>query len=236
MKFVWASGTHVGRIRNQNEDSLFPETSGAGPGPLLVAVADGMGGHVGGEVASQVAIETATADSPESPHSRIASANAAVLARAQEEPELRGMGTTLTLAILTDSGAEVGHVGDSRGYLFREGALTRITDDHSYVEFLRREGRLSDEDIAHHPMRHVVMRALGLEEEVDIDTYHQDLQPGDRILLCSDGLTGMVPDAGISEILGAEPAAEAVVWSLIEAANSAGGTDNTTVVLVDVEA
>lgn len=235
MRFVWATGSHVGRIRNQNEDSVFPETSGAAAGPIVVAVADGMGGHVGGEIASRVAIDAATGtDDP--PAARVEAANAAVLARAESEPDLRGMGTTLTLAVLDGDQVLLGHVGDSRAYLFRNGELSRITEDHSYVEWLRREGRLDEEDIAEHPMRHVVMRALGLEEDVEIDSYEQTLEAGDRLLICSDGLTTMVDDPAIGEILGGEPSIEAAVWALIEAANSAGGNDNTTVALVDVEA
>lgn len=234
MTFVWATGTHVGRVRDHNEDSVYPENGGRSDGPVLIAVADGMGGHAGGEVASRIAIEVATStDAP--PAERVSSANSAVLAHAGEEPGLRGMGTTLTLAILDGDAAEIAHVGDSRCYLLRDEELTRVTDDHSYVEWLQREGRITAEDAAGHPMRHVVMRALGLEEEVEIDSLRQDLRHGDRLLLCSDGLTTMVSDDRIREVLLAESAPEAAVWTLIEEANSAGGMDNTTVAVVDVE-
>jgi protein phosphatase len=145
------------------------------------------------------------------------------------------MGTTLTAAALVgDHTARLGHVGDSRAYLMRDGGVTQVTDDHSLVEQLVREGRLRPEEAAHHPQRAIITRALGVDPEVEVDTYEIDLRPGDRLLLCSDGLTNMVDDNAIAGLLGRQRDPQAAAEALVDAANRAGGDDNITCVVLDV--
>jgi protein phosphatase len=236
MRYVWATGTHQGRIRDRNEDSIFPETSGSGNGPILVAVADGMGGHVAGNVASALALSAATvedADVEISVAARVEAANRAILQRVREERDLAGMGTTMTLGrFLPDATMELGHVGDSRCYLLRDGELRQLSKDHTVVAELVALGHIKPEDAETHPQRHLVTRTLGLGP-VDVDTQVVDLEPGDRVIFCSDGLTSMVSDNEILHIADTDDDAEATVWHLIEAANSAGGIDNVTVAVVD---
>lgn len=234
MNFTIATATHVGRQRDNNEDAVHPVEDGVSQGPVVVAVADGMGGHAAGEVASAVAMEGATSEAAGSAVERIQAANAAVLAAAEADTTLAGMGTTLTLAIFWPDGRlEIGHVGDSRAYLWRNDRLTQLTIDHTFVRELIAQGRLAPEDAETHPRRHMLTRTVGMEG-VRVDTLDIHLVPGDRILLCSDGLTGMVSDVRIERVLGHTPAAADAVWSLVEAANAAGGYDNTTVAVVDV--
>ncbi|MEN8234046.1 MAG: SpoIIE family protein phosphatase [Actinomycetota bacterium] len=237
MRYVWATGTHQGRIRDRNEDSVFPEISGSGPGPILVGVADGMGGHVAGNVASALALTTATAEDPDADievAARVAEANDAIIKRVREQRELAGMGTTMTLGrFLPEGTLELAHVGDSRCYLLRDGDLRQISTDHTVVAELVALGHISPEDVATHPQRHLVTRTLGLGP-VEIDDHELALEAGDRILFCSDGLTSMISNDEIGQIADAGDDAEATVWSLIEAANSAGGVDNVTVAVVDV--
>lgn len=234
MRYVWASGSHVGKVRTGNEDSVYPETGGTSEGPVLVALADGMGGHVAGEVASQLAITTATAPEDADPADRVAAANSAIAAKAIAEPELLGMGTTLSLVQLDTTGkAHIGHVGDSRIYLFRSEDLTQLTTDHTLVAALYAAGQITADELDTHPKRHYLTRALGLDPSVEVDEFTTGLEPGDRLLLCSDGLTDMVPDQRIEQLLTGAAALEEAVWSLIEAANESGGIDNITVAIVD---
>lgn len=237
MKYVWGTGTHVGRVREGNEDSLFPESSGSSVGPVILMVADGMGGAVAGEVASGIAVATASrADASDdvSPEERVMSANEAVGQAVADDASLAGMGTTLTLVKLTEDGIlDLAHVGDSRAYLLRDGAMQQITSDHTLVNELIELGRITPEEAEHHPHRHLITRVLGLGP-VGVDTQKIPLAAGDRILLCSDGLTTMISDFGVEQILAAGEGVEATVWSLIEHANTAGGVDNTTVVVIDV--
>lgn len=236
MNYVWSTGTHVGRVRAGNEDSLFPTSSGASGGPVLLMVADGMGGAVAGEIASRVAVETASAQAAAddvTPESRVVSANEAVAEAVVTNSSLAGMGTTLTLVLLTEGGtANFAHVGDTRAYLLRDGELSHLTTDHTLVNELIDLGRISPEEAEHHPHRHLLTRVLGLGS-VGVETRSLELHEGDRILLCSDGLTTMVSDFGIHQILNVGENVEATVWSLIEHANAAGGADNTTVVVID---
>lgn len=237
MNYVWGSGTDTGKIREHNEDSMYPTESGSSDGHLVLMVADGMGGAVAGEVASRLAVEAAseqTPDEPVNPTDRVLAANSAVILATEEDRALAGMGTTMTLVQLDPSGiAQFAHVGDSRAYLLRNNELTQVTTDHSLVGELVSLGRITKEDARHHPHRHLVTRVLGLGP-ISVDTEELDLEVGDRILLCSDGLTDMVPDEKIEEILIECDGVEATVWTLIEEANSAGGVDNTTVVVIDV--
>ncbi|MGQ0848048.1 MAG: SpoIIE family protein phosphatase [Actinomycetota bacterium] len=234
MNYQWAAGSHRGRIRGNNEDAYSPEASGRGSGPVLVMVADGMGGAVGGEIASHMAVEEANSDHADLVE-LIARANRVIWERAVAEPGLAGMGTTMTLMELDPGGtASLGHVGDSRAYLWRSGELTQLTRDHTVVAEHLAAGRITENDVATHPQRSMLTRVLGLEPVVEVDTFDLHLEPGDRILLCSDGLTNMVADPVIAALLSDGPPEEAV-WSLIEQANRAGGHDNITVVVVAAE-
>lgn len=234
MTFTWATGSHRGRIRENNEDSVYPETGGKTQLRFAVAVADGMGGHVGGEIASKLAIRAVASDPNLGIERRVALANYLILTEASENPELRGMGTTLTAADLAPSGSvTIGHVGDSRAYLLRDATLEQLTTDHSVVAEYLRAGSIKPEDVATHPQRSMLTRALGLDPDVEVDLIEIQVQDGDRLVVCSDGLTSMVGDERIAMILKVGTAEEAV-WTLIEAANQAGGHDNISVAVVDV--
>jgi len=234
MTLTWATGSHRGRIRENNEDSVFPETGGKTDGTLVVAVADGMGGHVGGEIASRLAIEAITTDPNLPIAQRVSVANDLILAQVAHQPELSGMGTTLTAAELRAVGSLViAHVGDTRAYLLRTGKLEQLTDDHSVVAEYLRAGSIRPEDVATHPQRSMLTRALGLYPNVEVDVIETIMLSGDRFLVCSDGLTSMVPDRRIAETLALGTPEEAV-WTLIEAANQAGGHDNISLAVVDV--
>jgi len=195
VKLAAASATDQGRVRSNNEDAFLIDDQRA-----LFAVADGMGGHRGGEVASHTAIEALRAAIANGTplHDAITRANTAVLTRAAGDDELTGMGTTMT-AVVAIGGRQllIGHVGDSRAYMMHEGTLRRATDDHSLVEELVREGRLTPEQAEAHPQRAIVTRALGVDDPVDVDLYTLDVEAGDRVLLCSDGLTTMVRERDI---------------------------------------
>ena len=234
MNYQWAAATHKGRVRTNNEDSFAPEASGRGAGPTVLIVADGMGGAVGGEVASRLAVEHAFTGSG-LPEDRVARANQAVVERSLSDPGLAGMGTTLTLAELGADGIiRLAHVGDSRAYLLRQGSLQQITDDHTVVAEQLAAGHITPAEAATHPQRSMLTRVLGISNELEIDSISVETAPGDRLLMCSDGLTGMVEDQRIAELL-SDGTPEEAVWDLIEEANKAGGHDNVTVVVVDVE-
>jgi protein phosphatase len=232
--FNWATATDIGRVRTHNEDSVAPRDMGVETGPLVVGVADGMGGHVGGEVASRVALEAAM-ESDGGVVDRVSAANRAVSEAARADAGLRGMGTTLTLARLEGDHLSIGHVGDSRAYLLRDGRLRQLTTDHSLVAEMVERGEISAEEAEIHPYRNVITRALGLDPEVDVDEAETTLHDGDILLLASDGLTGMVEHDRIREILEDEDQPPDAVWSLVDAANAAGGVDNISVVVVAVQ-
>jgi protein phosphatase len=196
-----------------------------------------MGGHRGGEVASATALAALrqAMASGESLRDAIEGANDAVLDRSGSDRELEGMGTTLTAGTLgTDGNMLIGHVGDSRAYLLRDGELSQITNDHSLVEEMVRGGELTPEQAESHPRRSIITRALGIDAAVDVDVYPVDLHPGDRILLCSDGLTTMLRSDEIEGILDDEPDARRAAQRLVDAANAAGGEDNITALVVEV--
>lgn len=232
--------TDVGKVRADNEDNYLV-------GQQVFAVADGMGGHAAGEVAAKaaleplVAIDTTTFDSDEDAEQALVealrAANRHVVEMAHAQPELQGMGTTLTAALLREGRLHLAHVGDSRAYLLRDGeAITQLTTDHTLVERLVREGRLSRDEAAIHPQRNVITRAIGNEADVVVDSLPPLLlQPGDQILLCSDGLTGPLGDAEIAATLTRNEDGDGAVASLVEHANAAGGPDNITVILLRVE-
>jgi serine/threonine protein phosphatase PrpC len=238
MRLSSFAGTDVGRTRSGNEDSLFR-------GRTVFAVADGLGGHQGGEVASAAAVEPLAAldgrdfaspgEAAEALAAAIQDANTAILDQAAGDPDLWGMGTTVTAAALAAAGRflQVAHVGDSRAYLLRDGTLAQLTTDHTVVGELVRRGRLTPEQAAIHPERSILTRAVGLDPRIPVDTPDPiELTSGDQVLLCSDGLTEAVDDDRIAELLSTTPDGEQACRSLIDAANQAGGPDNITVVLV----
>jgi protein phosphatase len=239
MRLSSFAGTDVGLTRAGNEDSYFC-------GRTVFAVADGLGGHQGGEVASATAVEPLAAldgreftdprDAAEALAEAIRRANMAILDQAVGDPNLWGMGTTLTAAAVAgDHHLQLAHVGDSRAYLLRDGSLEQVTTDHTVVGELVRRGRLTPEQAAIHPERSILTRAVGLDPRIPVDTPDPlDLTPGDQVLLCSDGLTEVVPDGTIAELLSAAGEGDAACRSLIDAANAAGGPDNITVVLLRV--
>jgi protein phosphatase len=231
------SATDVGIVRGNNEDQLLVAET-------LFAVADGMGGHAAGEVASMAAVEALRAEYARQPHTvdglveAVRQANRAVWDRGSEDPSLRGMGTTLTaIALVEDQGEEhvaIANVGDSRAYLMRDGELGMLTDDHSVAEQMMREGRLTPEEAAVHPQRHVLYRVLGMAPEVEVDCYPILPYRGDRYLLCSDGLINEVSDGQIASVLRRLADPQEAVDELVAMARANGGHDNITVVLVDV--
>jgi PPM family protein phosphatase len=232
-KLVAAGVTDVGRVRDGNEDDYIDQADRLG----LVAVADGMGGHRAGEVASATALEAlrAAVANGQSLRDAIEGANDAVLEKSASDRELHGMGTTLTAGMLgSDGHLVVGHVGDSRAYLVRDGELTQITHDHSLVEEMVRGGELTPEQAEVHPQRSIITRALGIDPQIEVDEYPIHLQPGDRILLCSDGLTTMVRPDEIASILNRERDPKRAAQLLVDAANEAGGEDNVTAVIIEV--
>lgn len=232
MKLAAASATDQGLVRSNNEDAFLIDDQRA-----LFAVADGMGGHRGGEVASHTAIEALRAAIANGTplHDAITRANTAVLTRAAGDDELTGMGTTMT-AVIAVGGRQllIGHVGDSRAYLLHEGTLRRATDDHSLVEELVRDGRLTPEQAEAHPQRAIVTRALGVDDDVDVDLYTLEVEVGDRVVLCSDGLTTMVRERDIERLARTETEPQRLAEALVDAANAAGGEDNVTIVVIDV--
>ena len=226
--------TNRGLVRLTNEDSFLVRKG-------LYVVCDGMGGARGGEVASQMACERMVGIDPVSAdkdelRATIVNANESISARSLAEPRLLGMGTTLTSALIRDHTVLLGHVGDSRAYLLHEGALRQLTDDHSWVGEMVRRGELTAAEAAVHPHRSVITKALGTEGEVEPDIVEVALEPGDRLLLCSDGLSGMVSNDSIQELLRRPDGAQAVADALVEAALKGGGEDNVTVVVVDLVA
>lgn len=228
----YAGLSDVGRVRSHNEDTVLLS-------PPLFAVADGLGGHEAGEVASSIAIDVLVEHSPRRPDAKalgraVRAANKAVLEAARENRGRSGMGTTLTAALVEGTSIAVAHVGDSRAYLFHANTLERITEDHSMVADMIRQGTLTDDQARAHPNRSVITRALGSDPNMYADIYEADAEPGDRLLLCSDGLTGMLTDTQIVDILRTYRDAGSTVRALIDAANAAGGHDNISVVVVDV--
>ena len=226
--------TDTGLQRRGNEDSSYARA------PVFV-VADGMGGAQAGEVASRIAVQTFEEGLPEvgSAEQRLAArvqeANSRIYERSHSVRELDGMGTTVTAALLDDEHVAIAHVGDSRGYLFRDGELRRLTQDHSLVDELVRQGKLTEAQAAEHPQRSIITRALGPEATVEVDTWSYAARAGDVVLLCSDGLTSMIPETRITAVLGAAPGLSQAAEQLIRDANAAGGRDNITVILFRVE-
>jgi len=231
----YAARSDVGLVRPGNEDSGYA-------GPHLLVIADGMGGHAAGELASASAIAVfAALDSTEPPIDELPEALQGALTRVGEEldrvsvgdPSLAGLGTTLTAISWRDGLAVVTHVGDSRAYLLRDGELQRLTRDHTYVQALVDAGRITEEQAANHPQRSLITRALDGRRDVEGDLSVRELRAHDRILLCSDGLSGVVKDSELAELL-AEGDPTGAVTALVDAALAAGASDNVTVVVADV--
>jgi serine/threonine protein phosphatase PrpC len=226
--------TDVGLVRTGNEDAYLADA------PLFV-IADGMGGHVAGDVASSTAIEAiergrdmANAEDPQTLAGLVHEANAAVWARASSDANLRGMGTTCTLIYIDGPRAHVAHVGDSRAYRLRDGSLEQLTEDHTLVGRMVKEGRIPADEAERHPQRNIITRSVGVGSEVSVDLLAIDLDDGDRLLLCSDGLNSMVDRRDIEDALARERDPQRAADALVALANEAGGEDNTTVVVIDV--
>ncbi len=229
--------THVGRVREQNEDTVCVCPGAYG----LYILADGMGGHVGGEVASALAAQTLAAvlrdsvPSAERLEQAFCRVNTAIYEKQQNDPALAGMGTTLTVLWEGKTHVYIGHVGDSRAYLLLGGRLRRMTEDHSLVEEMVRAGMITEEQAKTHPYRSVITRAMGTDESVQADVTEVLKAPGERWLLCSDGLSDMVEDAQIERLLAMnDPGAAA--GALVETALENGGRDNISVMVLEVEA
>jgi PPM family protein phosphatase len=258
MKLSWAVATHPGLRRTSNEDSYC-----ARPDLGLFVVADGMGGHVAGEVASRVAVdaieafagETAGADRnrtwpfPYDPAVSVDAnrlkaafrlANRRIGAAMEGAQDLRGMATTASAVLIGGAGRDntvaIAHVGDSRVYLVRRGGLQQLTNDHSWVEEQVRAGTMTANAARQHPWRNVVTRALAGGDDPEVDVNEVTLEPGDRVLLCSDGLFAVLPNDKIVDILRQDGALETICGKLIEAANAGGGPDNITTLLLQVDA
>jgi protein phosphatase len=227
-----AARTDAGRQRHANEDSYYARAP-------VYAVADGMGGAQAGEVASRIAAEAfdgrTDEGTPEQQLARVATeANRRIFDLAQADSSRSGMGTTLTGLLVDGDEVAIVHVGDSRAYVFRDGELRRLTRDHSLVEELRRQGRLTPEEAEEHPQRSIITRALGPERDVDLDVHTHRARSGDVYLICSDGLTSMVREDRVREILSESGSLQAAVDALVAEANEMGGRDNITVVLFRV--
>lgn len=233
----------VGRIRSINEDRAAVHRNASGV--MIALLADGMGGHQAGDIASQTAIDVVTAelgnlsvdmaDSAwrEAVLRAVESANRAIYERAQTNPDLSGMGTTMIAVVSDEQRLVIGSVGDSRAYLLRSGTLSQLTEDHSLVGELLRSGQITPAEAIDHPRRNVLTRALGTEFHVDADIQQRDWQAGDILLLCSDGLTNMMQEQEIAHILQQEDNLDSKADRLIERALEAGGDDNVTVVLIE---
>jgi len=229
--------TDAGKVRRNNEDALL---IGDGADETLFVVADGIGGFEAGEVASSMTVEVLRRLGPDEPFGdAIREANSRILAAARGDEKLSGMGTTVVAVRFggnrEEPRAEVSHIGDSRAYLLRDGTLRPLTEDHSLVAELVRSGDLTRAQAAEHPQKNLITRALGAEDEVEADNMVLPVEAGDRLLLCSDGLSDMVPEDRIGAILKEHPGEpEAPARKLLSTALDAGGTDNVTVVVVDV--
>jgi len=232
-----AAISHTGKVRSNNQDSGYSGSS-------LFAVADGMGGHAGGDVASSIAIgrlqslDVAYASTDEAEaalRDAITDVATELIDTVAVRPELAGMGTTVSALIMVDGFAVLAHIGDSRVYLFRDDALTQITTDHTFVQRLVDSGRITPEEARYHPRRSVLMRVLGdMDPDPEVDTFIMPTQPGDRWLLCSDGLSGVVDDAHTAKALAQGLAPGRTADTLLRQALDAGAPDNVTIVLVDV--
>lgn len=230
MHIIFATATDTGRVRSTNEDAFYAV-------PPVFMVADGMGGAQAGEVASGTAAKAFESFTPQAGAparglpALISMINGEIHELASSDAERSGMGTTLTAAVVTGTTVEFAHVGDSRAYLWRGGDLTQLTEDHSLVGEMLRQGKISAVEAENHPQRSVITRALGVNEEIDVDTLSVDWKPGDLFLICSDGLSSMITDSRIAAALSAASDIEQSARDLVSVARASGGHDNITVVL-----
>ena len=242
MKLLHAARTDVGMIRSGNEDNFTVDAS-ATRGIFIVA--DGMGGHAAGEVASEMAVRIVqrelspvrdldSEDVVQMVATALKRANRAIHDRTLTETDKQGMGTTVSALLLAGTRYLIGQVGDSRVYLFRDGSLTQLTKDHSYVQEQVDAGFLTPEQARYHPYSNVITRCVGAGQDVEPDIYRGEVRPGDLFLVASDGLTGMVEDRRLAQLLGSRAEPERKVQSLISEANGRGGLDNITAILVQV--
>ncbi len=248
----FAGRTDVGQVRDLNEDALLMPSEMA-----LAVVADGMGGHAAGEVASQIAVDTVdqyyrTTQEQEQPTwplripqleiekarmiTAIKLANAEIFAQAAADSSKKGMGCTVEALYVSQGRVFVGHVGDSRVYRYRGGIIRQLTEDHSFLNDYRRMKELSGEDVVNFPHKNVVVRALGLAETVQVDLLVEEALVGDMFLLCSDGLSDMITDDQIVEVIASTQRLDSVAHKLVDLANECGGKDNISVMLVTIEA
>lgn len=233
--------TDIGKKRIMNQDFAYMSLDRAGRLPNLFVVADGMGGHKGGGCASRLAVESILSEiersDGESPAQilvdAIRYANGCVKKKAQEDEALSGMGTTVVAATCIGDCLEVANVGDSRLYVANEKEIRQITQDHSFVEEMVRVGSLSREQARRHPDRNIITRAVGVEDDLKVDCFFVPLKKGDKILLCSDGLTNMLEDEEIQHILEEKTDVEQRAHHLVEAANNCGGRDNIAVIVIE---
>lgn len=247
----WGGCTDIGRSRPLNEDGYYISEYSKDAKALYAIVADGMGGHQAGEVASAMAIrsvsdyinkhfnaDTDTTGLKEILGHALRGANTEIYEKSKETPSLNGMGTTLTMCFILNNRAVVAHVGDSRVYLLREDALHRITVDHSLVQALLSSGKITQEEAENHPQKNVITRALGTESRVEIDLYEFPVLPGELMLLCTDGLSNLLSDPELKKILqeNRHCPLEDLAKQLAEEANIRGGFDNITAVLLECEA
>ncbi|KAF2426993.1 protein-serine/threonine phosphatase PrpC [Bacillus subtilis] len=237
--------TDTGKIRQHNEDD-----AGIFKGKdefILAVVADGMGGHLAGDVASKMAVKamgekwneaetipTAPSECEKWLIQQILSVNSKIYDHAQAHEECQGMGTTIVCALFTGKTVSVAHIGDSRCYLLQDDDFVQVTEDHSLVNELVRTGEISREDAEHHPRKNVLTKALGTDQSVSIDTRSFDIEPGDKLLLCSDGLTNKVEGTELKDILQSDSAPQEKVNLLVDKANQNGGEDNITAVLLEL--
>lgn len=240
MKYVYR--TDRGKVRNHNEDNggVYENQSDQ----ILAVVADGMGGHLAGDVASKMTTDLLKeywqqVDKIESPDiaeqwldEKIKSINEDIFQYAKDNPECQGMGTTVVASICTDQFLTIAHIGDSRGYLLNGDGFRQLTDDHSLVNELVKSGQISKQDAEHHPRKNVLLRALGTEQNVSIDTMTIGFEPGDSLLLCSDGLTNKVTDEELHQMLVSDVSLEYKAEQLINLANEKGGEDNISLAII----
>jgi protein phosphatase len=224
--------TDTGKVREQNEDTFgYRET--------LFVIADGMGGHQAGEVASAIAVETVLAteigaDPVMDLQKAVLNANEAILEEMAKNVDFSGMGTTVAILLLNNDKAFVSHVGDSRIYQLIGENLLQLTDDHSFVAELIKNGTITEEEAKIHPQRNVLTRALGTQGHLEFEVNSFSIHPGDKFLLCSDGLTSIVDEKNIKEILMSKKEPQIIADQLVEKANNNGGTDNITVIVIEV--
>ncbi len=244
MRLAVAARTDVGVVRSGNEDNFY---ASAGSNGGLFMVADGMGGHAAGEVASEMAVQIIArdlkdkgADSWDAIEKAMADslrhANRLIHDRTLVETDKQGMGTTASVLLLSQGRYAIGQIGDSRVYLLRDGALTQVTKDHSYVQEQVDAGFLTLEQARYHPYSNVITRCVGAGEEVEPDVFQGEIRPGDVFLIASDGLTGMVDDRRLHQLLLSRASPDRIVNALISEANGRGGLDNITAIVVQVEA